>query len=82
MWGYATILFVTTCDYVSFATTFATMYQFHQIWGGFATILQTNAELLSSSSSNVNVLGLYSFMNKLKLPINYMCNHNFNCKFM
>jgi hypothetical protein len=40
MWGYATILFATTCDYVSFVTTFATTYQLHQIWGGFATILQ------------------------------------------
>jgi hypothetical protein len=39
MWGYATILFTTICDYVSFATTFATTYQLHQIWGGFATIL-------------------------------------------
>jgi hypothetical protein len=35
MWGYATILFATTCDYMSFVTT----YQLHQIWGGFATIL-------------------------------------------
>jgi hypothetical protein len=40
MWGYSTILFATTCDYVSFATTFATTYQLHQIWGGFMTILQ------------------------------------------
>jgi len=39
MWGYVTILFATTCDYVSFVTIFATMYQFHRIWEGFATIL-------------------------------------------
>jgi surface polysaccharide O-acyltransferase-like enzyme len=39
MWGYATILFVTPCNYVSFVTTFATTYQLYQIWGGFATIL-------------------------------------------
>jgi hypothetical protein len=39
MWGYATILFVITCDYVSFAITFVTTNQLHQIWGGFATIL-------------------------------------------
>jgi hypothetical protein len=32
MWGYATILFAITCDYVSFATTFATTYQLHQTW--------------------------------------------------
>ncbi len=40
IWGYATILCATTCDYVLFTTTFTTIYQLHQIWGGFATILQ------------------------------------------
>jgi hypothetical protein len=40
MKGYATIQFATACDYVSFATTSAITYQLHQIWGGFATILQ------------------------------------------
>jgi hypothetical protein len=39
MQRYVTILFATTCDYVLFATTFATTYQLHQIWGGFAIIL-------------------------------------------
>jgi hypothetical protein len=39
IWGYSTILFVITCDYVLFVTTFATSYQLHQIWGGFATTL-------------------------------------------
>jgi hypothetical protein len=35
MWGYVTILFVTTGDYMSFAITFATIFasshQFHRI---------------------------------------------------
>jgi hypothetical protein len=32
MWGYATILFAITCDYVLFPITFAATYQLHQIW--------------------------------------------------
>jgi hypothetical protein len=54
MWEYATILFATTCDYVSFVTIFATIYQLHQIWGGFATILTLMCNLLFFSSSYVN----------------------------
>jgi hypothetical protein len=50
MWGYATILFATTCDYVSFAITFAITYQLHQ----FCDYIATNVQLLSSSSFYVN----------------------------
>jgi hypothetical protein len=35
IWGYSTILFATTSDYVPVVITFATIYQLHQIWGGF-----------------------------------------------
>ncbi len=32
MWGYVAILFATTCDCVSFVTTFVTTHQLHQTW--------------------------------------------------
>jgi hypothetical protein len=39
MWEYANILFAITCNYVLFVSIFATTYQLHQVWGGFATII-------------------------------------------
>ncbi len=77
MWGYATILFATTCNYVSFLTTFATTYQlFHQNLGRICDYITINVQLLTSSSSYVMFLGLYSSMNKLQWPISCVCNQN------
>ncbi len=60
IWGYSTILFVITCDYVLFVTTFATSYQLHQIWGGFATILQLMCDYYLLHSPMWMLIGLYS----------------------
>jgi hypothetical protein len=59
MWGYATIIFATTCDYVSFVAIFATTYQLHQIWGGFATILQLMCNYCFFHPPMCMLLGLY-----------------------
>jgi hypothetical protein len=75
MWGYVTILFATTCNYVSFTITFATIYQLHQIWGRFATILR----LMYNCIFHLFIwmlLGLYSSMNKFPWSISWMCNQN------
>jgi hypothetical protein len=75
-WGHATILFATTCDYVSFVTTFVTTYQIHQIWGGFVTILWLMRDYYLFHHPMWMLLRLYSFMNKPPWPINCMCNQN------
>ncbi len=80
MWGYVTILFVTTCNYMSFATTFVitfvTTHQFHQIWGGFATILQLICNYYLFRPFMWIFLRLYSSTNKPPWPISFMCNQN------
>ncbi len=75
IWGYATTQFATTCDYVSFTTTFATTYQLDQIWGGFATILMRlmcNYYLLHPPMWMF--LKLYSSTSKPPWPIR-MCHY-------
>jgi len=77
MWGYATILFVTTCNYVSSTITFATIYQLHQIWKGFATVLRLMCNYYIFHLPTWMFIGLYSFMNKPPWPISWMCNQTF-----
>jgi len=81
MWEYATILFAITCNYVSFAITFATTYQLHQIWGGFATILWLMCNYYLLHPFMWMLLGLYSSMNKPPWSISSVCNQNLvtNC---
>jgi hypothetical protein len=76
IWGYATILFATTCDYVLFTITFATTYQLHQFWGGFVTILQLMCNYYLFHHPIWMFLRLYSFMNKPPWPISCMCSQN------
>jgi hypothetical protein len=76
MWGYATILFVTTCDYLSFVTIFTTTYQLHQIWGGFATILWIMCNYCLLHPPMWMLLGLYSSINNPPWPICCTCNQN------
>jgi hypothetical protein len=66
MWGYTTILFATTCDYVSFVTTFATTIQLHQICGGFAIILRLMCNYYLLHPPMWMLLGLYSSINKFQ----------------
>jgi hypothetical protein len=75
IWGYATIICATTCDYVLFTTTFITIYQLHQIWGRFATILQLMCNYYLLHPPMWMILRLYSSMNKPPCPISYMCHY-------
>jgi hypothetical protein len=68
------------CNYMRLyvvSTTFATINQFHQIWGGFATILWLMYNYYLFYPPMWMLLGLYSSMNKPPWPISYMCNQNF-----
>jgi len=65
------------CDYMRLrviTATFATTYQLHQIWGGFMTILRLMCNYYLFNPLMWKLLGLYSFMNKLRWPISCMCN--------
>jgi hypothetical protein len=77
MWGYAIILFATTCNYLLSMITFATIYQLHQIWGRFVIILQLMCDYYLFHIFMWMFLGLYSSMNKPPWPISWMCNQNF-----
>jgi len=76
IWGYATILFVIICDNVTFATTFSAIYQHHQNFARFATILQLMCDYYLFHSLMWIFLKLYSSVNKPPWPLNWTCNQN------
>jgi len=76
MWGYVFILFLTTCDYMLFATTFVTTYQLHQISTWFAIILRLMCNYYLLHPPMWMVLRLGSSMIKPPWPSSCTCNQN------